>query len=113
MKTVIMHTDNGPVEWKFKGVPKRNTDKSLSQILQDIIEVSEESIRDFADGNEALIYNEHANMFSMSLVGKAKYNITIQDSMTGISVTADEFKSQHLNRQLAILKLIIKLNGYK
>lgn len=108
-----MHTDNGSIEWKFKGVPKRNSNKSISQILQNIIEASEESIKDFADGNEALIYNEHVNMFGMSLVGKAKYDITIKDSMTRIEVTADEFKSQHLNRQLAILKLIIKLNEYK
>jgi len=89
----------------------------MNKYLENIILIASDDIQDFVDDNR-----DDLNWDDINWDGKPKgrqqvaminHDITLTHMPTGKSATANEFRSQHLNRSLAILKLIIKLNEYK
>lgn len=85
----------------------------MRKYLENIILVASDDIQAFVDNNkDDLSWDSHRPKGGQQ-IAVLRSDITITHISTGIAVTADEFRSQHLNRQLAILKLIIKLNEYK
>ena len=81
--------------------------------LENIILVASDELQNFVDKNiDDLSWDSHRPKGGQQ-VGIVRSDMTLTHMPTGITVIADEFRSQHYNRSLAILKLIIKLNEVK
>ncbi len=81
--------------------------------LENIILVASDELQNFVDKNRNDLSWESKRFPGGQKIVMINYDVTLEHMPTGIIVTADEFRSQHYNRSLAILKLVIKLNEFK
>ncbi len=85
----------------------------MNKYLENILLVASDEIQSFVDNYRDDLNWETNRPKGGQQVAILRYDITLTHMPTGITVIANEFRSQHMNRSLAILKLIIKLNEYK
>ena len=78
--------------------------------LENIILVASDELQSFVDKNRDDLSWDSYRPKGGQQVGIVRSDMTLTHMPTGITVIADEFRSQHYNRSLAILKLVIKLN---
>jgi len=81
--------------------------------LENILLIVSDDLQAFVDNNRDDLSWDSNRPKGGQQVGITRTDIILTHMPTRITVIANEFRSQHYNRSLAILKLIIKLNEYK
>lgn len=84
----------------------------MSETLYTILTKVTDDLNDFAKGQGDNLLCEAFIPASVGgqTIGRLESSVKLKHLPTGIEVEANEFRSMHLNRQLALLILIIALN---
>lgn len=87
--------------------------EEVSEILYSVLIGASDDLYDFRKNQGEYLLWESFSPASAGgqTIGSLNGHLKLKYLPTGIVVEANEFRSMHLNRQLALLKLIIALNG--
>lgn len=80
-----------------------------TEILQEIVLSSVDSIQEFAGGNKDLEWEPFLQSAGGQHINNYRGDIRVKHIPTGTVVECGVYRSMHVNRNLAALKLLIKL----
>lgn len=87
--------------------------KFMSSYIEDLVYMSGDVISEFLKENEGNLMWESNKLPGGQMVGWGDLTLHLTHLPTGIKVSCWEHRSQHINRQICIIRLMLEINKYE
>lgn len=84
--------------------------RNISSYIEDLVYMSSDIVSEFLKENEGNLLWESDKKSGGQIVGWGDLTIHLTHLPTGIKVSCWEHRSQHINRQICVIRLILEIN---